>query len=101
MTLEEAVPPGAASTEWFGRYVKRLAASFFADDGIFALTWATCLQQAFDLLMDIFDRVGLHTNVAKVLSMEFQSCCALGVHSEEAYGIHMTGEFLSFQDRLR
>ena len=50
------------------------------------------LQKAFDNLKELFDHVGLHTNVAKMVSMACQPCRALGVHSAKAYIIRMTEE---------
>ena len=53
---------------------------------------ATRLQRTYDTLTELFDRVGLHTNVAKTLIMDFQPCHALGGHSEESHRLQMTGE---------
>ena len=67
---KEAVTPGAANAEGFGSDVHNLMAYFYTDDGILALTRANHLQQDFYTLMELFDRVGLHTNVSKMASTD-------------------------------
>ena len=74
---EKAVTSGAEYTERFGRNVQHLLAYFYTDNGILAMNRANHLQQEFDNLMELFDRVGLHTNVDKIVSMYCQPCCAL------------------------
>ena len=80
--------------------MQHLTAYLYADDGLLVSMWATHLQQDFDTLTELFDRVGLRTNVAKMVSMACQPCRALGVHSSEGYRIQITGEGLSFRDRI-
>ena len=63
-------------------------------------TQKTHLQREYDTLKELFDRVGLHTNTAKALIMDFQLCRKLGGHSVEAYSIRMTGEGKSFRNQL-
>ena len=46
--------------------VRRLFACFYADDGLLAARDPEHLQLAFDLLTDLFDRVGLKTNTTKL-----------------------------------
>ena len=64
-------------------------------------TQKTHLQREYDTLKELFDRVGLHTNTAKALIMDFQLCRTLGGHYVEAYGLQMKGKRKSFRKRLR
>ena len=52
----------------------------------------TQLQQAFTTLTELFDRTGLHKNVAKTVSMTYQPYRELWGDSVEAYGIKMMEE---------
>ena len=96
-TLEETPPPVADSMDCFGRDVQRLAAYFYADDGLLASTQANHLQQDFNTLTELFYSVGLHTNVANTVIMECQPCRNLGGHLLEAYGLQMIRGFISFR----
>ena len=51
--------------------IRVIAAVFYADDGLIAARDAKRLQQAFDILIDLFDRVGLATNETKTKVMVF------------------------------
>ena len=53
------------------------------------------LHRSFDVLAELFDRVGLCTNMGNTVSMACQPCCAIGGHSVEAYGLRMTVEGLN------
>ena len=97
---EDMVNPGAASTEGFGRDVKRLESYSYAKYGLITSMRATGLQRVFDTLMELFDRVGLRTNVAKTVSMACQIFRVLGVHSSEAYRLWMTGEGQTYRNQL-
>ena len=57
------------------------------------------LQNAFDTLTGIFDRVGLRTNVRKTVGMVCQPYRVVGVREDEAYKRRMTGEGRSYQER--
>ena len=58
------------------------------------------LQGAFNALLDIFDRLGLLTNVGKTVSMVYHPCWAgAGNRTEEAYGRRLTGEGRSYAER--
>ena len=50
--------------------------------------------------MEIFDHMGLQTNVAKMVKMDFQPCRALGGNSAEEYGLWMMGEGHTYWERL-
>ena len=69
-----------------------MEAYFYVEKGLLVLMQENRLQKAFDNLKELFDHVGLHTNVAKMVSMACQPCRALGVHSAKAYIIRMTEE---------
>ena len=64
-------------------------------------TRETRIQQAFDVRMEMFDWIGLLTNVVKTVSMACQPCCAIEGHSAEAYVFSTTGEGITYQERLR
>ena len=64
------------------------------DDGIISYTRLAITQRVFGVLMDIFDRVGLHTNVGNTVNMVCQLCKKIGGHYAETYGIWITGEVL-------
>ena len=83
---------GESGPEGSGRGIHQLVAQFNADDGLLASTWMPRLQQAFNVLTDIFDWVGLWTNVGKTVSMVCQLCCAIGGYYTEAHGSRMAGE---------
>ena len=58
------------------------------------------LQGAFTALLGIFDRVGLMTNVGKMVGMVCHPCQAgTGNRTEEAYGRSITGEGRSYAKR--
>ena len=61
-------------TEVFERCVQRLEAYLYADDGILVSNQAARLHWYVDELTEMFDQVGLHTNVDKMVSMDFQPC---------------------------
>ena len=58
--------------EGIGRDVQRLADHFYVDNGILVLMQETRLQMVFDTLPEVFYKVGLHTNVAKMVNMDCQ-----------------------------
>ena len=89
---EEAVP------EIFERSVQWLAAFFYADDRLLILTIPSRLQAALDVLMGLFDRVGLHTNVDKMVGMVCQTCYIVSGHLEASYTWQMTDVGSSFQE---
>ena len=90
-STEEAVDPGSDGKEGFGWDVKSLAAYFYADDELLASTWVARLQWYFNTLAELFDRVELRTNVAKMVIMDCRPCRALGGHSVMVYYLSMNG----------
>ena len=49
------------------------------------------LQEKFNALVGLFDRVGLHTNVGKTVGMVCHHCQAAGNLTTEAYRRRITG----------
>ena len=64
-----------------------------------ALSSLRWLQVEFSILVGLFDRVGLLTNVGKKNGMVFRPCQAAGTQLEAAYGRRMIEEGLSYQER--
>ena len=62
-----------------------LADYFYAYNGLVTLNQLEKLQRAFDVLIGLFDRVGLQTNTTKTVGMVCQPCHAPGGMSEEVY----------------
>ena len=83
-----------------GREGRHQSAVFYADDGMVVSSDPTWLQGAFNALVDIFDRLGLLTNVGKTVSMV---CHPGGVgtrnRTEEAYSRRITGVGRSYAER--
>ena len=52
----------------------------------------TWIQEAFNALVDLSDRVGLQTNVGKIVGMVFHNCQAAGNITQAAYERRLTGE---------
>ena len=59
------------------------------------------LQGAFNALVGLFDRVGLHTNVGKTVSMVCHPCQAAGNITQTAYRRRLTGEGRSYREQQR
>ena len=59
------------------------------------------LQWAFNAPVCLFERVGLHTNVGKTVSMKFRPCPETGNQSEVAYRHKMMGEGPAYRERLK
>ena len=81
-----------------GNKDRHQAALFYADDGMVASSDPRWLQWAFDTLVSLFERVGLQTNVGKIVSMVCRPYQAAGTQSEETYGRRMTGEGPAYQE---
>ena len=65
---------------------------FYANDGMVVLSDHAWLQGAFSALVGIFDRVGLQTNVGKIVSMACHPCRAGARNRTEAgYSRRLTG----------
>ena len=70
---------------------------FYADNGMVASDNTVWLQTTFDMLMGIFDRVGLQKNVCKTVGLVCQTCRAVVVRADYAYKHRMMGEGSSYQ----
>ena len=66
---EEEVDQGAVGIEVFVWDLQQLVAYFYANNGLLALMQETRLQRAFETLTDLFDPVGLRTDVAKMVKI--------------------------------
>ena len=82
----------AEKKEKRGKKGRHQAALFYADDGMVASPDPRCLQWAFNALVNLFEQVGLQTNVGKTVSMVCRPCQAAGNQSDAAYKRKMTGE---------
>ena len=96
MVLDKAEKRGERGDE--GRHQ---AALFYADDGMVASPDPCWLQWAFNALVSLFERVGLRTNVRKMVSMVCRPCQAAETQSEAAYGRKMTGEGPTYRERQK
>ena len=74
---------------------------FYADDGLVGSTSADWLQQAFDELIAIFDRVGLRTNPTKTKVMVCVPGSIRAAASQEAYKRRMGEPGDSYRARKR
>ena len=71
-------------TEGLVQDIQKIAACFYYENGLLVSTRATQLQLEFDVLTDMFDWIGLITNVVNTVSMACKPCCTIGGHSAEA-----------------
>ena len=69
-----------------------MVAYFYAYNGLLVSTREVMIQQAFQVMTEIFHRMGLCNNVGKTVIVAFQPCCAIGGKSMEAYGLCMKVE---------
>ena len=72
-------------------------ALFYADNGMVASLEPQWLQGAFIILVGLFDRVGMRTDVRKTFSMVCRPCQEVGTQLEAAYGQRMMGEGPSYR----
>ena len=84
-----------------GQEVRHQAPLFYADDGMVASYDPLWLQGAFNTLVGLFDRVGLQTNVGKIVGMVCHPCQAAKNHSEAAYRRRMTGEVPIYREQQK
>ena len=95
--VDEAEAKGKTGRE--GRHQLEV---FYADNGMVVSLDPAWLQGAFKALLAIFDRVGLLTNVQKIVSMVCHPCQAgAGNRIEEAYRRRLTGVGRSYTERQR
>ena len=58
---------------------------------IIALTQPEWLKWSFDVLLEIFEWVGLQTNFKNTVGMVYYPCHIFSRHSDAVYKIHITG----------
>ena len=66
-----------------------------------ALSQPHWIQWEFNFLVGLFERVGLRTNVGKMVSMTCRPCPMAGNQLEEAYGRKMTGGVAKYWERQK
>ena len=77
-----------------------MSAVFYVDDGMGGASDPEWLQGAVSALVDIFDRVGLQTNVDKTVSMACHPCrVGSDNRTTEGYRRRLTGDGSSFRER--
>ena len=81
--------------------LKKKATFFNADDGLVDSTYPGWLQSAFYMLTGIFGRVGLRTNVCKIVGMVCKPFRAARVRVDEAYTQQIMREERGFKERQR
>ena len=74
-----------------GMEIRRLLTAFYVDDGVLASTDPVFLQDAFDKLVALFDRVGLKTNTTKTEAVTFLPGKIRTCQTEEVYTQRMEG----------
>ena len=67
-------PPQEGTGQGLGESIQTLAAIFYANYRLVASPESARLQGAFNVLTGLFDRVGLHNNEGKIVSMACRSC---------------------------
>ena len=65
--------------------MQTLVTLFYTDDRILASPLTDNIQGPLDVLMGLFDKVGLRKNVNKTVRMVYQPCCTLERQSAVAY----------------
>ena len=85
-----------------GREGRHQLEVFCADDGMVVSLDPVWIQGAFKVLVAIFDRLGLLTNVGTTVSMVCHPCRAgAGNRTAEAYSWRITGVGRSYSERHR
>ena len=87
----------SAGREGFDFTVQMMSECFYVKNGLLTPTQPKFLHWAFDVLVGIFEREWMNTNVNKMLMMVFQPCIITSRHSDAAYVRWMTGERPSYQ----
>ena len=85
-----------------GREGRHQSVVFYANDGMVVSSDPAWLQGAFSDLVAIFYRVGLRTNVGKIVSMACHPCRAgAGNQTEAGYNMRLTGVGKTYTERQR
>jgi hypothetical protein len=85
----------------FGRMVREQLVLFYADDGLLAARNHLWLQMALSRLCELFERVGLRTNVQKTKTMTCTPGYISGQVAVPAYRRRMEGVGESYRERQR
>ena len=75
---------GEVDPEGFGHVVQWIVTFFYMDNGILVSPWTARLQVDLDVLVGLFNWVGLQTNINKTVGMVFQPFQILDGHLEAA-----------------
>jgi len=92
---------GRDPVEGVGLRVIDRAAMFYADDGLLASRSASWLQEALEVLTDLFERVGLRTNTTKTVAMTCVPGFIRSHVSDTSYRRRTSGEGASLRERQR
>ena len=68
--LVTLVTPMEAGAEGLRESILELATFFYADGGLITSPHPEILQRAFNILTDLFGRVGIRTNLRKMMIMD-------------------------------
>ena len=79
--------------------MKVQGALLYVDSIMVAPTDPGWLQTTFDMLMGLFDRVGLKTNFRKTVGVACHICLAARVRADKYYTCWMTGTGRSYKER--
>ena len=100
MALSVIADDGSVATGGFGDTVASKLSLFCADDGLIGSREDQWLQQAMDVLVGVFRRVGWAANVGKTKTMTcFPGSMRTGL-SNQAYERRVTGQGDSYRQRL-
>ena len=97
----KVMEPMEVGVEVLGALVQDLVAYFYIYDGLVTSPQPESLQRLFDVLTDLFNRIGLCTKLRKTMSIAFQTCHTPAELLEAAYEQWVTGIGKSYQERLR
>ena len=78
-----------------------LAAYLYANYGLVALTQPERLKMSFEVLADLYNRVGLRINKEKTVSMACQPCHTPDRMSVVEYERRVTRKGLTYQERQK
>ena len=78
--------------EGFGHSVTDKATSFYEDNGLVASIDTVWLQWLFSVMIGLFERVGLRTNMVNMVVMVCQPVPIIGRHYTPSHGRQMDSE---------
>ena len=90
-----------AGTEGIGVSVQDLAAYFYAYKGLVVLNIPERLQRLFNIITDLFGRIGLRNNLQKTVGIKCHPCHTSGSISVVLYKIQVTGIGPNYWDMQR